>query len=275
MIMKDITLNRSLSDTDARLLTTLSERGHEIFTTEMAAEVLGQSSFAVRKRLHYLVRRRWLQRLEKGKYLIVPFSAGMEGHHTENELIIASHLVSPYYISYWTALSYYGYTDQPSRTIYIATTKQKRPVKIHGLTYRFIQLQHHKFFGHTQVWIGEKSVSMAEKEKTIVDTLDHPELSGGIIQVVKALWRGREELDLNNLVANALRMKNRAVVKRLGYLLQRLELGAAQHCAKLEKKLSTGYAVLDPLSPRQGRHDAQWRVVVNVSDDELLDWREA
>jgi predicted transcriptional regulator of viral defense system len=273
MIMENITLSRSLSGTDAQLLTTLSEGGHEIFTTEMAAEVLDQSSFAVRKRLHHLVQRRWLQRLEKGKYLIVPLSAGVDGHHTENELIIASHLVSPYYISYWTALSYYGYTDQPSRTIYVATTKQKRPVKIHGLTYRFIQLQRHKFFGHLQIWIGEKLVAMAEKEKAIVDALDHPELAGGIIQVVKGLWRGRDELDLSKLVADALRLKNRAVVKRLGYLLQRLELGTTQHHAKLEKKLSTGYAVLDPLSLRQGRHDAQWRVVVNVSDDELLAWR--
>jgi len=133
--MKNITLNKSLSGVDARLLTTLSERGHDIFTTKMAAEILGQTSLAVRKRLHYLVRRRWLQRLEKGRYLIVPLSAGMAGHHTENELVIASHLVSPSYVSYWTALSYYGYTDQPSRTIYIATTRQKRPVIIHGLTY--------------------------------------------------------------------------------------------------------------------------------------------
>lgn len=272
--MKNITLDRSLSGADARLLTTLSERGHEIFTTKMAAEILGQTSLAVRKRLHHLVRRRWLQRLEKGKYLVVPLSAGMAGHHTENELIIASHLVSPSYISYWTALSYYGYTDQPSRTIYIATTKQKRPVTIHGLTYRFIQLQRRKFFGHTPVWIGEKRVNMAEKEKALVDALDHPEFSGGVIQVVKGLWRGREELDLSKLVNDALRMSNRAIAKRLGFLLQRLELGSEQHFAKLQKKLSAGYAVLDPLSPQQGRHDAQWQVIVNVSNDELLNWRE-
>ncbi len=271
--MKNITFNRALSATDSWLLTMLSEKGHDIFTTQMAAQILGQPSFDVRKRLHHLVQRRWLQRLEKGKYLIIPLSAGMEGHHTENELIIASHLVSQYYVSYWTALSYYGYTDQPSRTIYIATTKQKRPVTIHGLTYRFIQLQPKKFFGHEQVWIGEKRVKMAEKEKAIIDALDHPELSGGIIQVVKGLWRGREELDLNKLVDNAMRMGNRAITKRLGYLLQRMGLGTEQHLAKLEKSLSAGYAVLDPLSQREGRHDTNWRVLVNVSEDELLNWR--
>jgi predicted transcriptional regulator of viral defense system len=272
--MKNITLNRALSGTDARLLTRLSEKGHDIFTTKMAAKVLGQPSLAIRKRLHYLVQRRWLQRLEKGKYIIVPLSAGMEGRHTENELIIASHLVSPYYISYWTALSYYGYTEQPSRTVYIATTKQKRPVTIHGLTYRFVQLPLHKFFGHAPVWIGNKLVNLAEKEKAIVDALDHPELSGGVVQVVKALWRGRTELNLNRLVDEAIRMANRTIAKRLGYLLQKIGMGSDRHFAKLQKNLSAGYAVLDPLSPPQGRHNAQWRVVVNVPEDELLNWRE-
>jgi len=272
--MKNITPQRSLSGTDARLLTRLSETGHDIFTTQMAAKILGQSSFDVRKRLHYLVQRRWLQRLEKGKYLIVPLSAGMEGRHTENELIIASHLVSPYYISYWTALSYYGYTEQPSRTVYIATTKQKRLVTIHGLTYRFVQLPPRKFFGHAPVWIGDKRVNLANKEKVIVDALDHPELAGGIVQVVKALWRGREELNLNQLVDAALRMGNRAITKRLGYLLQQIEIGTEQHFAKIARSLSAGYATLDPLSPKQGRHNAQWRVVVNVPEDELLVWRE-
>ncbi len=272
--MKTISLNKSLSHTDAHLLTTLSEAGHDIFTTQLAAEVLGKPSFDVRKQLHHLVKRKWLQRLEKGKYLIVPLSAGMQGRYTENELIIASHLVSPYYISYWTALSFYGYTEQPSRTIYIATTKQKRPVKIHGLTYRFVRLGSEKFFGYHSVWIGEKPVALAEREKAVVDAVDYPELSGGIVQAAKALWRGRKELDLNKLADYALQMKNRAIVKRLGYLLQRLDLGNEPLFAKLEKDLSAGYAVLDPLAPRKGRREAKWRVLVNVAEEELLGWRE-
>jgi predicted transcriptional regulator of viral defense system len=274
MVTKNITRPKTLNRVDARLLATLSEKGQDIFTTQMAAEILGQTSLAVRKRLHNLVQRRWLQRLEKGKYLIVPLSAGLEGHYTENELVIASHLVSPYYISYWTALSYYGYTEQPSHTVYIATKKQKKPVIIHGLTYRFVRLQPRKFFGYMDVWIGEKLVRIAEREKAIADAIDYPELSGGIIHAVKGIWRGREELDLNKLIDDGLQMGNRAIAKRLGFLLQLLGFGKQQHLERLEKSLSAGYAVLDPLSPRKGRHDAQWRVIVNVSEDELLNWRE-
>ena len=272
--MKSITSNRALNATDARLLTALSEQGNDIFTTQMATDILGQPSSAVRKRLHHLVKRKWLQRLEKGKYLIVPLSAGMDGHYAENELIVASHLISPYYISYWTALSHYGFTEQPSHTIYVATLKQKKAVTIHGLKYRFVQLQSHKFFGYTPTWIGERLVNVAEREKAIVDALDYPELSGGIIQAAKGLWRGWEELDLNKLIQMALRMRNRAILKRLGYLLEQIGLGSERQLVRLRKNLSAGYAALDSLSPRHGRHDARWRVLVNVADNDLLEWRE-
>ncbi len=61
---------------------------------------------------------------------------------------------------------------------------------------------------------------MADREKTIVDGLDHPEHAGSIIEVRKALWRGRAELDFERLVDYSLRMKNRAIIKRLGFLLE-------------------------------------------------------
>jgi predicted transcriptional regulator of viral defense system len=32
--------------------------------------------------------------------------------------------------------------------------------------------------------------------------------------------------------------------------------------------------MLDPLYPPEGRHDSRWRLVVNLPERELLDWRE-
>ncbi len=126
----DISKLKTLNALDAKLLATLSKQGHNIFTSRMAAEVLDQPPPAVRKRLHRLTQNRWLMRLEKGKYLIVPLSSGLDGHYTENGLVIASHLIAPYYITYRTALSFYGYTEQPSRTVYIATCKRKSPLTL-------------------------------------------------------------------------------------------------------------------------------------------------
>ena len=181
---------------------------------------------------------------------------------------------APYYISYWTALSHYGLTEQPTRTVYIATTKRRQPLSLHGVNYRFITLTQKKFFGHTRAWIGDKPMEMADHAKTIVDGLDHPELCGGIIEIAKGLWRGREEMDWKQLGAYSERMGNGAVIKRLGYLLDVMGLGPSDLRDRLQKKLSAGYAVLDPLSAREGTHNSRWRVYVNVSAQDLVAWRE-
>ncbi len=271
---KDINKSKTLSASDAKLLATLSEQGQNIFTAQMATEILNQPSAAVRKRLHRLTQKRWLQRLEKGKYLIVPLSAGLDGHYTENELVIAAHLIEPYYLTYRTALSFYGYTEQPSRSVYIATPKRKSALTFHGLTYHFVTLPAYKFFGQSRVWISEHAVMVADREKTIVDGLDHPEHAGSIIEVSKALWRGQTELDFERIVDYSLQMQNRAIVKRLGFLLECLDVGPPALREPLQAHLSAGYAQLDTLSPKRGHHNARWRVLVNLPEDELLRWRE-
>ena len=265
---------KALSLTEQKLLKTLSGRGQDLFTTRDAEQVLDKPNPSVRKLLHGLVKSRWLRRLEKGKYLIVPLSAGEDAHYTANELVIAAHLIMPYYVSYWTALSHYAYTEQPTRTVYIATPKRRKPLEWRGVTYRFVTLAQHKFFGHARVWIGDQAVEIATREKTLVDGLDHPEFCGGIVQVARGLWRGRDETDLAKVCDDARRMKNRAIVKRLGYLLERLDLGSVDLRASLAAQRSKGYTVLDPLSPREGKHNARWRLLVNLSDADLLSWKE-
>lgn len=265
---------KTLNATEARLLTTLSGRGQNIFSVPDAQRVLRKPNATVRKILHALTQRHWLQRLTKGKYLIVPLSAGADSHYTENELIIAAHLITPYYLAYWTALSHYAMTEQPTRTVYIATPKRRQAFTLHGITYRFITLTRQKFFGYTRVWIGAQTVVMADRVKTLVDALDHPELCGGIIEAAKGLWRSRDEMDWKRLEAYAVRMGNGAILKRLGYLLDVFDIGPSHLRQRLHKRLSAGYAVLDPLSPHQGMYNTRWRLLINLNPDALTHWRE-
>ncbi|MFQ6100827.1 MAG: hypothetical protein ACE5OS_06280 [Anaerolineae bacterium] len=63
--------------------------------------------------------------VEKGKFLLL----GLEPERVlSNPLFIASHLVAPAYVSYWSALHFYGFTEQVPLTTFVATTKKKRPV---------------------------------------------------------------------------------------------------------------------------------------------------
>lgn len=257
-------------------MVSLSERDRRIFTIGEAADMLGTSPKVTRDLVYHLVRRKWLKQLERGKYMVLPLASGLEGIYTEHEFLIAASLIAPYYISYWTALSYYGFTEQVARTIFVATREQKRPVEVSGITFRFVRLSKHKFFGFVQEWIEDKQVNIASREKTLADCLDLPQYCGGVTEAIKGLWYGYEEktLDWDTLTEYAERMGNRTIFKRLGYLAEVLELPIEEHIDLWNSKISSGYSTLDPTMGKTGSYNTRWNLLVNLSPGELLEWRE-
>jgi len=266
---------KTLGPTSAKLMITLGKRGQTTFTIQDAVEILDTEPQNVRDLLHDLVERRWLKRLERGKYMVLPRASGFSDAYTEHEFILTSSLVDPYYISYWTALTYYGYTEQVARTIFVATTKNKRPIEIAGLTYKFIWLAKKRFFGFTTEWIEDKQINIASREKTLVDCLDLPQYCGGVAEAIKGLWYGYEEktLDWATLTDYAERMGNRTIFKRLGYLAEVLELPLGEHISLWHSRISAGYSALDPTMGKTGSYNTRWNLLVNLSRGELLEWR--
>lgn len=267
---------RTLGNTGSNLLTELSRQGKRLFKFEDAARIYGSSNGGLRKLLHTLVKRRWLQRIERGKYLILPLEAGREGEWTEHEFIIASYLIEPYYIGFRSALNYYGYTEQVSRTVFVASTRRKlrAAMQISGVTYRFICLPVRKFFGAAEVVLDGHRVNVSDREKTVVDCLDRLEYCGGAVEVAKALSYGHDELDPVKMADYARKNGNRAVTQRLGYLMETLSCGTDEAIAILRGSLSDSYAPLDTLAMPSGRYIERWKVLVNIRDDELLQWKE-
>jgi len=272
MIQNDRTLGKTGSD----LLTDMARREKRIFTFKDAARAYGSSGQSLRELLSTLVKRGWLQRVEKGKYLILPLEAGREREWTEHEFIIASHLIQPYYIGFRSALNYYGYTEQISRTVFIASTRRKlkSSLEISGVTYRFVLISERKFFGTKQKSIDGYQVNVSEPEKTIVDCLDQLRYCGGISEVAKALWYGRDELDFVKMAEYSRRNGNRAASQRLGYLIEILGFNADKAVGILLQGISRRYAYLDSLSDPKGKYIDRWKVIVNISDDELSQWKE-
>jgi len=267
---------RTLGKTGSDLLTEMTRQGKRIFTFKDAVRAYGSSGQSLRELLSTLVKRGWLQRVEKGKYLILPFEAGREREWTEHEFIIASYLIQPYYIGFRSALNYYGYTEQVSRTVFIASTRRKlkSSLEISGVTYRFVSISERKLFGAKQISIDGYQVNISEPEKTIVDCLDQLRYCGGISEVAKALWYGRDELDLVKMAEYSRRNGNRAASQRLGYLIEMLGLKTEKAADILLQSISKRYAALDTLSEPKGKYIDRWKVIVNVPDDELSQWKE-
>lgn len=267
---------RTLGDVGSNLLTELLRRGKRLFALNDAAEIYGNNNSGLRDLLSTLVKRRWLQRIEKGKYLILPLEAGREGEWTEHEFIIASYLIKPYYIGFRSALNYYGYTEQVSRTVFIASTRRKlkSALEISGVTYRFVYMPDRRFFGATEITLEGYRVNISEREKTMVDCLNRLDYCGGVMEVAKALCYGRDELDFVKMAEYARRNGNRAVIQRLGYLLETLDVGIDEAITLLRDSTSNSYASLDNLASPKGRYIERWKILVNVPENELLQWKE-
>jgi predicted transcriptional regulator of viral defense system len=271
-----MTQERTLGPTETRLLNRLAADGHVIFSTRQARAALGNESQNINKLLYHLARKRWLLRLEKGKYLILPLEAGMEGFYSVHEFVVAAHLVQPYAIAYASALSFHALSDLLPHTVFVATTRRKADVTVEelGLRFQFVTLAPRKFFGIQTVMIEDQPVKITTPSKTLVDGLDRPDLCGGIAELVKGLSRyASEGANWSQLTADARQLGNQTVFKRLGYLVEVLGLDVGEWVEHWRAEISAGETTLDPRYGRRGSYHGEWNLRLNVDEEQLLEWR--
>lgn len=262
-----------LGSREAELLLRLASEGKRIFSFKDALSVSDLKSQTLKKVLYRLAKKRWVLRLEKGKYLIIPFEAGPLKEFTEDEFIIASSLIEPYYIGFLSALNYYGWTEKASPIIYIVTTKRKSPLTINGVRYQFVTFSKKRFFGQTQVWIGGKKVSISSPEKTILDSLFMLEYAGGVVEVAKALYFGRGEIEIKKLIRYGKKIGSKAVMQRLGFLLEFMSLSDEKLLEEICSLCGKGFVRLDTVGEEFGRYNSKWKIRVNISLESLLEWQ--
>ena len=233
------------------------------FTPHLLADLLTLDMAHVYYLLARLKESGLIAEVEKGKYLVLGFEPERV---LSNPLFIASHLVAPAYIAYWSALHYYGFTEQAPLTVFAATTKKKRPVDYGGFRFRYVAVQPHKFFGYRREEVGRLPVLIADEAKSIVDSLDQSRYAGGIAEVAKALQTALPAVEVSILVEYANRMADKSLGSRLGYLLD--VLGRSETTTGLIRSASP--VKLDPTRPGRGRHVPAWQVIANVPEADLF-----
>jgi predicted transcriptional regulator of viral defense system len=211
----------------------------------------------------------WLERIERGLYLIVPLEAGPERKWTEDPKVIASQLAPEGASAYWTALHHWGLTEQVPRTVFVQTRRRKHRARVMvlGVRYEFIVITDRKFFGVAQQWSDGAEFRITDREKTVLDALDRPDLCGGLPVVAGAL-ASSDGLDWDKLDQYLKRFESGAIYKRLGYLAETLEVPVRDNIPRLagwRRQCSKGVALLDPRGPRKGPIDTRWRVRINAS----------
>jgi predicted transcriptional regulator of viral defense system len=103
-------------------------------------------------------------------------------------------------------------------SIAVATLRQVPARTIEGAEIRFIKLNSRKFFGSAVYNVYGRDVAISTPAKTVVDCIDHPELSGGPAELARVVHGVSTTVDAEEIGRIALRMKSTALLQRLGFL---------------------------------------------------------
>lgn len=236
---------------------------HDLFAFESRtlADLLGMNKVKVSQLLSRMETAGLVQRIERGKYLLLGLSPE---HVLSNPLFIGCNLVTPAYVSFWSALHSYGFTEQVPRTTFVATTRRKPDLIFHEQYFRFVKLQPAIFFGYRRELQSGLPVVIADEEKAVLDSLRFPEYAGGFAETAKALRNALERLNLATLSEYANRFNSPSLGSRLGYLLELFGVPADQVIS------ARGPVGLDPQRPKIGTYNARWQVYINLPETELL-----
>lgn len=258
-----------LGPLEAELLFTLEKEGRTAFSLDDAMKILNCSNEVLRKTLHRLTLKGRVQRIKRGYYILVPARAGYQTSWAEHVFSFIDRVLEEYYVGYWTALNYWQMTEQIPRTIFVATRKRRRDFAYDNVVpIHFVAVSPHKFFGWTAERIGSVEFRISDREKTIVDSLDQLQYAGGVSEVVKGL---RTSLDWEKMATYAERLRNSSVRKRLGYLIEILELRISEKVLEqLRLSIGSGYSWLDPTAPKKVfKTDSKWGLKVNVQAEDV------
>ncbi len=260
--------NKYISKQSNELLSFFNEQDLHCFNTELAKKALPHSNdSAIRELLSAMTRRGLLMRVKRGLYYVIPYEQNPESFMPEWHLL-AEHLVQDanYYIGYYSALQIHNLITQPSLKEQIVVAKQIRPttIKIKEVPFQFIFHNEKHFFGTKKIWIDNfNKVNCSDLEKTIIDCLFKPDYAGGIVEVARALYLSRNKIRFSVLLEYVNKFNSQAVLKRIGFLLETLEI-ETDIIAYLQKLKTNSIVLLDTELPKSGKIITRWSIQQNI-----------
>jgi predicted transcriptional regulator of viral defense system len=262
---------RSLSRTEAKVVLSLEADERSELTLDGIRERARISRGFARKVAHNLVRKGWIQRVGRGRYLLNPGRNGPEALADTDPFPVGSRLASPYYFGFATAAELHGFLAQASRTYYVVTPRPGRSVWPFAPSFRRVAIAPKRFFGRQRTTRRGERLVISDPEKTVIDCLDRPEYSGGLAGVVQVIESAGRQLNWSRLERYLDRFDQRSLSLRLGFLIESLDLSARPPKSWTERvrpRLAEPYVPLGPPREfgRSGRHDARWHVIQNVPD---------
>lgn len=266
---------RSLSPTEAKVVLSLEAEGGGLTSLEEIRTRAEVSPGFARQLAHRLVRKGWLQRVRKGTYLLNPSRHGPDALPDTDPLRIGGLLAAPYYFGFATAAELKGLLPQASSVYYLVTTARATWSEAHNFRFRFVRVSPERFFGTQTIRRRGVDLRVSNLERTVLDCLNRPELSGGLAGVSHILALAKPRLNWSRFGSYLDRWGSRSLALRAGFLAERVRPSLPPPATWVrERRARPG----DPYAPlgspkahgRTGPRDARWHVVQNVPDAQLF-----
>jgi predicted transcriptional regulator of viral defense system len=264
--------NKTLSDSDRSAIAKLARASKGgLISVSAAAETLGLPARRAAIRLASLARRKWLMRARQGLYLVLPLETEPgQLAVAEDPWVLAREVFSPCYIGGWSAAEHWGLTEQLFRSTLVVTAAnvRARSEEILGQEFRLFRVPKSRIGGSEMIWRGVERVLVSDRERTIIDCLRNPELSGGTRHLADMMreYEASPHRDSKKLITTAKAAASGAAWKRLGFLAERLWPEEADLIEEAKRNLTTGNVRLDPTVRRKGTLLRRWRLLVNLPD---------
>ena len=256
-----------ISQTGRAELAAILGSGRRFVTPAEVVELLGVDPDAAAKKLSRWAAQGWLRRARRGLYIPVPVDAADTAGWSENPLIVAAAVWSPCYFTGWTAANHWALTDQVFRTTVLKTTMRVRASAAQVLDHDYL-LAHTSAdtmeWGMNTEWRGQMRLRIADPARTVIDVIDSPRLGGGIRHGAEILAAYLDDNATDTLIDYGDRLGNRAVFKRLGYMVEALGQERSDFLEACRRRVSAGISLLDPDGPDAGHRATKWGLRVNV-----------
>jgi len=260
--------SKNISTQSNELLTHFNGIEKPCFKSSEVFEVLHKSSKpTVNQLLSDMTQRGLLMRIKDGVYYIIPYEKDPESFMPDWHLL-TENLVNgiDHYIGYYSALQIHNLITQPSLKQQIVVAKQIRPstINVKDVPFQFIYHNPDHFFGEKKMWIDNfHKVQCSDLEKTFIDCLFMPDYAGGIVEIARAIYISKDKMRFDKLLEYAKQFNSQAVIKRLGFLLEALEINNPI-VNDLQNVKTASYVVLDTELPRAGKLLSKWSIMQNI-----------
>jgi hypothetical protein len=223
--------------------------------------------------------------------ITVPYAR--QGPIDEREVLFEYH---PYAVlSHLSALAFHGFTGEQPKGLVVSVsldghagllpigTEQadwegirrpvgRRPRTILRRPVEWVRTKPERFFGFADYRPLSLPMRYTTPERTLIDSLQNPDLAGGIETVFRAWVLARESIDLDVLTYDVERFGVAVLRQRIGYVLDQLDLShpRLEHWRRGTHR--GGSSRLVGADPFSSTFDQHWNLSLNAPVDVLHEW---